>query len=71
VTLIQSMVFVKRDRKGREERLGFQLGGRHKPMQIRWGLGGCASDMRAGRKRPHPRRWLALAGLVDILNFKE
>jgi hypothetical protein len=25
-----------------------------------------ATDIRAGRRRPHPRHWLALAGLVGI-----
>ncbi len=30
-----------------------------------------ASDIRAGRKKPHPRHWLALAGLADILNSRE
>ena len=32
-------------------------------------LGVCepyAADIRAGRRRPHPRHWLALARLVDI-----
>jgi len=30
-----------------------------------------ASDIRAGRKKPHPRHWLALAGLADILHSRE
>jgi hypothetical protein len=25
-----------------------------------------ASDIRAGRRRPHPRHWLSLARLVDV-----